>query len=60
MASMGFSFEEEIRALLLLGSLSKSWETLKVTLCNAALGGVVTWDMVKAKLLNEEARQSTS
>ena len=32
LARMGISFEEEVHVLLLLGSLPKSWETLKVTL----------------------------
>ena len=37
--SMGISFEDEVRALLLLGSLPNTWETLKVTLCNSAPNG---------------------
>ena len=39
---MGISFEKEVWALLLLGSLPESWETLKVMLGNIALGAVVT------------------
>ncbi|KAJ1270585.1 hypothetical protein BS78_06G063600 [Paspalum vaginatum] len=39
-------FEDEVRALLLLGSLPDTWETLKVTLCNSAPNGVVTWNLV--------------
>ena len=42
LSSMGISFEDEVRALLLLGSLPDTWETLKVTLCNSAPNGVVT------------------
>ena len=60
LTGMGISFEEEVQALLLLGSLPESWETLKVNLCNTAPGGVVTWELVKAKLLNEEARHGSS
>ena len=37
LSSMGISFEDEVRVLLLLGSLPDTWETLKVTLCNSAL-----------------------
>ncbi len=42
LTGMGITFEEEVRALLLLGSLLESWETLKVTLCNSAPDGVIT------------------
>ena len=42
LSSIGISFEDEVRALLLLGSLPDTWETLKVTLCNSAPNGVVT------------------
>lgn len=45
-SSMGISFEDEVRALLLLGSLSDTWETLKITLCNAAPNGIITWNLV--------------
>ena len=45
LSSMGISFEDEVRALLLLGSLP---DTLK---------GVVTWNLIKTKVLNEEARR---
>jgi hypothetical protein len=57
LSSMGITFEDEFRALLLLGSLLDSWETLKVTLCNSAPNGVVTWNLVKTKVLNEETRR---
>ena len=57
LSSMGISFEDEVRALLLLGSLPDTWETLKVTLCNSAPNGVVTWNLVKTKVLNEEVRR---
>ena len=59
LSSMGISFEDEVRALLLLGSLSDTWETLKVTLCNSAPNGVVTWNLVKTKVLKEEVRRIT-
>ena len=54
---MGISFEDEVRALLLLGSLSDTWKTLKVTLCNSAPNGIVTWNLVKTKVINEETRR---
>ena len=42
LSSMGILFEDEVRALLLLGLLTNTWETVKVTLCNSAPNGVVT------------------
>ena len=57
LSSMGISFEDEVRALLLLGSLSDTWETLKVSLCNLAPNGIVTWNLVKTKVINEETRR---
>jgi hypothetical protein len=59
LSSMGITFDDEVQALLLLGSLPDSWETLKVTLCNSAPNGVVTRNLVKTKVLNEETRRIT-
>jgi hypothetical protein len=44
---MGITFEDEMRVLLLLGSLPDTWETFKVTVCNSAPNGIVTWNLVK-------------
>ena len=52
-------FEDELRALLLLVSLPDSCETFKVTVCNSAPNGVVTWNLVKTRVLNEESRKVT-
>ena len=57
LSSMGIKFEDKVRALLLLGSLPYTWETLKVTLCSYAPIGVVTWDIAKARVMNEETRR---
>ncbi len=54
---MGITFEDEVRALQLLGSLPDTWETFKVTVCNSAPNGVVIWNLVKTKVLNEESRK---
>uniref|UniRef100_A0ACD5V194 Uncharacterized protein n=1 Tax=Avena sativa TaxID=4498 RepID=A0ACD5V194_AVESA len=56
LSSMGITFDE-VRALLLLGSLPDTWETFKVTVCNSAPNGVATWNLVKTKVLNEESRK---
>ena len=49
---------DEILTLLLLGSLSDSWETLVVTLGSTEPQGKhLTLEQVKSSLLNEEARR---
>ena len=49
---------DEILTLLLLGSLSDSWETLVVTLGSTEPQGKhLTLEHVKSSLLNEEARR---
>jgi hypothetical protein len=57
LSSMGITFEDKVTALLLLGSLPDTWETFKVTVCNSAPNGVVAWNLVKTKVLNEESRK---
>jgi hypothetical protein len=57
LSSMEITFEDEVRALLLLGSLPDTWETFKVTVYNSAPNGVVTWNLVKTRVLNEESKK---
>ncbi|RDX93749.1 hypothetical protein CR513_23943, partial [Mucuna pruriens] len=54
MSRMGIKFEDEILGLLLLNSLPKSWETFKVSITNSAPNGVVSLQMIKGSILNEE------
>jgi hypothetical protein len=54
---MGITFEDEVRALLLLGSLLDTFETFKVNVCNLAPNDVVTWKLVKTMVLNEPSRK---
>ena len=51
------SIDEDMQASLLLNSLPDSWETLVITITNSAPNRIVTMDMVKDSLLNEEARR---
>ena len=51
------SIDEDMQAPLLLNSLPDSWETLVITITNSAPNRIVTMDMVKDSLLNEEARR---
>ncbi|RDX71413.1 hypothetical protein CR513_49249, partial [Mucuna pruriens] len=59
MSGMGIKFEDEILGLLLLNSLPESWETFKVSFTNSAPNGVVSLQMVKGSILNEEMRRKT-
>ena len=54
---MSMSPEYELQGLLLLSSLPESWDTLVVSLSNSTPKGKLSMDMVKAALLNEEARR---
>jgi hypothetical protein len=54
---MGITFEDVVRAMLLLGSLPNTWKTFKVTVCNSTPNDVVTWNLVKTKVLNEESKK---
>ncbi|KAF7130883.1 hypothetical protein RHSIM_Rhsim10G0164600 [Rhododendron simsii] len=57
LSTMKLVLDEELQALLLLSSLPDSWETLVVTISNSAPSGMVTMDMVKDGMFNEEARR---
>ncbi|KAM1154260.1 hypothetical protein ACFX19_037276 [Malus domestica] len=60
LATMKMTIEDELQALLLLGSLPDSWETFVVSISNSASNGVLTLDNVKNSMLNEETRRKTS
>ncbi|RDX80965.1 hypothetical protein CR513_38416, partial [Mucuna pruriens] len=54
-----YVFEDEILGLLLLNSLPESWETFKVSITNSTPNDVVSLQMVKGSVLNEEMRRKT-
>ena len=58
LATMKMTIEDELQALLLLGSLPDSWETFVVSISNSASNGVLTLDNVKNSMLNEIGRAS--
>ncbi|KAM2660593.1 hypothetical protein EV2_022992 [Malus domestica] len=60
LATMNMTIEDELQALLILGSLPDSWETFMVSVSNSAPNGVFTLDNVKNSMLNEETRRKTS
>ena len=57
LSAMSMSPDDELHALLLLSCLPESWDTLVVSLSNSTPEGIMSMDMVKATLLNEEARR---
>ena len=59
LSAMGIKFDEEIQGLLLLGSLPDSWEILRTSLSNSAPDGVISMDLAKSSVLNEEMRRKS-
>jgi len=59
LSAMGIKFDEEIQGLFLLGSLPDSWEILRTSLSNSAPDGVISMDLAKSSLLNEEMRRKS-
>lgn len=54
---MGVKFDDEILGLWLLATLPDSWETFRVSLINSAPQGIITLDLAKSGVLNEEVRR---
>ncbi|KAK8564203.1 hypothetical protein V6N12_036332 [Hibiscus sabdariffa] len=51
---MGVKFDDEILGLWLLATLPDSWETSRVPLINSAQQGIITLDLAKSGVLNED------
>ena len=51
---MNIKFDEEVQGLLLLGGLPDSWETFRTSVSNSAPNGVITMDLAKSSILNDE------
>jgi gag-polypeptide of LTR copia-type len=60
LSAIKMTLEDELHALLLLGSLPDSWETLVVTISNAAPNDVVTMSTVTSSLFNEETKKEVN
>ncbi|VFQ84242.1 unnamed protein product [Cuscuta campestris] len=54
---MKIVFDDELQALFLLSSLPDSWETLVVSISNSAPDGVLSLDVIKESMFNEELRR---
>ncbi|CAH9132849.1 unnamed protein product [Cuscuta epithymum] len=59
LAGMGIKFEDEIQGLWLLGTLPDSWETFRTSLSNSAPDGIITMELAKGSVLNEEMRRKS-
>jgi len=59
LSAMGIKFDDEIQGLFLLGSLPDSWETFRMSLSNSASDGVLSMEIVKSSVLNEEMRRKS-
>ncbi|KAL6534427.1 hypothetical protein OROHE_013352 [Orobanche hederae] len=59
LAGMGIKFEEEVQALWLLGTLPDTWETFRTSLSNSAPDGVISMELAKGNMLNEEVRRKS-
>lgn len=57
MSGMGIKFDDELLGLFLLLSLPESWETFRVSITSSAPNGVVSLEMAKGSVLNEEMRR---
>ncbi|CAH9096206.1 unnamed protein product [Cuscuta epithymum] len=59
LARMGIKFEDEIQGLWLLGTLPDSRETFRTSLSNSAPDGIITMELAKGSVLNEEMRRKS-
>ena len=59
LAGMGIKFEDEIQGLCLLGTLPDSWETFRMSLSNSAPDGIISMELAKSSILNEEMRRKS-
>ncbi|GJV38920.1 putative RNA-directed DNA polymerase [Tanacetum coccineum] len=59
LAGMGIKFEDEIQGLWLLGTLPDTWETFRTSLSNSAPDGVITMELAKGSILNDETRRKS-
>ena len=57
LTTMKVVLDDELQALFLLSSLPDSWETLVVTISNSDPDGVLSLDVIKDSMFNEEIRR---
>ncbi|KAM0013352.1 putative ubiquitinyl hydrolase 1 [Helianthus debilis subsp. tardiflorus] len=59
LSEIGVTIDEEVQGLLLLGTLPNSWETLGTSLLNSTPNGVISMELAKNSVLNEEMRRKS-
>ncbi|KAL4329048.1 hypothetical protein AHAS_Ahas13G0261100 [Arachis hypogaea] len=59
LSSMSIKFDEEVQGLLLLVSLPYSWNILRISLSNSTPDSVISIDVSKSSVLNEEMRRKS-
>ncbi|KAK9050656.1 hypothetical protein SSX86_030374 [Deinandra increscens subsp. villosa] len=57
LSEMGVEIDDEVQALWLLGTLPDSWEAVRTSLLNARSDGVISVELAKHSVLNEEMRR---
>ena len=58
--SVGITFDDEVRALLILSSLPDSWDGLMIAVRNSSGSTKLKFDDVASLILSEESRRKTS
>ncbi|GKV35980.1 hypothetical protein SLEP1_g44167 [Rubroshorea leprosula] len=56
LANLGINFDDEVNGLILLNTLSESWESFRSTTINLSPGGQATLEIAKNKIFEEEKR----
>ncbi|GKU92547.1 hypothetical protein SLEP1_g6259 [Rubroshorea leprosula] len=56
LANLGINFDDEVNGLILLNTLSESWESFRSTTINSSPGGQVTLEIAKNRIFEKEKR----
>jgi len=59
LSGMGINFDDEVLGLWLLNTLPESWEIFGVSITNSILKGIISLQMAKSDVFNEEMRRKT-
>ena len=55
--TLNLNLDDEVQALLLFSSLPDNWEKMMISISNLALNGVLTMDISKEVMMNEELKK---
>lgn len=59
LTAIALKFDDGIRGLFLLVSLLNSWETFRTSLCDYVTNSIISIELTKSSLLNEEIRRKS-